>query len=354
MADPIFTGDITDALDRYLAGEAAPEEQAHVERWIAGDPARERILAFVRQPDGAVPQARHAAVAERLEQRIRLSAHPAPRPSRVERNALMGVRHRVWYGALAICGILMGVYGLRQRLIEPAPVRSYGTALGQRSVIHLPDGSAITLAPGTSLQMRGDNLALSGEAQFVVASRVSRPFTVRTHNATVQVLGTTFLVRQYADESSSRVVVRDGKVSVHCGTRAAAGCRPTVLGANMMAHVRDSSLSVMRDVQSGDYARWTTGILVFRDVELGKVIVELARAYGKVIVIDDSALAHKEMTLDVSIAEQSITRVLDLIGIAANAHYAPDSVGYVLRAGRTRVSPPRHRTLPQLEKQYGR
>src|SRR5690606_18071558 len=92
--------------------------------------------------------------------------------------------------------------------------REYRTAAGQRATVRLADGSTITLAPGTVVSVAAGAVTVSGEAFFVVAPTPARPFSVRTSTAHVRVLGTAFAVRHYASETSSRVVVEDGRVAV--------------------------------------------------------------------------------------------------------------------------------------------
>jgi len=121
----------------------------------------------------------------------------------------------------------------------------------------------------------------------------------------------------------------------------------------MFAQLSDSTMTVTHGGERSA-ADWTDGTLVFRDMRLKDVAAELSRAYGRTIRVDDTVLAKKEMSLDVSLSKQPITRVLDLIGIAAKAHYTTVGTTYVLRPGRVQPSSPRNNPQLQPEKQYGR
>jgi ferric-dicitrate binding protein FerR (iron transport regulator) len=97
-------------LDRHLAGEASPDDQLALRRWLAAEPTRETSLraltSVVRTPDGADWDTRRAwsRFSPRLDE-PRLSLYLDRRPSTSK-------RERVWYaaavGALAT-GVLMAI-----------------------------------------------------------------------------------------------------------------------------------------------------------------------------------------------------------------------------------------------------
>jgi ferric-dicitrate binding protein FerR (iron transport regulator) len=121
----------------------------------------------------------------------------------------------------------------------------------------------------------------------------------------------------------------------------------------MMAQVTDSSVTVTPGIAPREYTGWTQGALVFNRVALRDLVVELTRAYGVPVRVEDTVLAREPMTMEVSVRTQSLTRVLELIGLATNAHYTQDGEAYVLTPGRAPANAvPRTRFL-EPEKQYG-
>ena len=111
---------------------------------------------------------------------------------------------------LAAVGLLLtGQLERLPRTSEPEPAseeRAYRTPRGQRAVITLTDGTVARLNVGSTLVVLGGfgnserAVRLEGEAFFEVVRDERLPFVVRTDQATVQVLGTSFNVHAYRKE----------------------------------------------------------------------------------------------------------------------------------------------------------
>jgi transmembrane sensor len=104
---------------------------------------------------------------------------------------------------------------------------SYATEVGEQRIVHLDDGTRITLNSDTKVtisftkpkrQVRLDR----GEAFFEVAHNRDRPFIVAVGNRQVTALGTTFAVSY--DPNRTAVILVEGKVSV----AAVGGSAPTM------------------------------------------------------------------------------------------------------------------------------
>lgn len=198
-----------------------------------------------------------------------------------------------------------------------------------------------------------------GEASFTLVPHSAKPFVVQTQNALVQVLGTSFTVRQYPGEHTSQVVVEEGRVAVRRVHDR--DDPPTVLSARMMAQVRDSGVAIQSSIALRDYTSWKDGTLVFNRMVLRDVVAELGRAYGADIRIADSTLANQPLILEVSVTQQPLTQVLDFVSMAMHLQYRRAGNAYILSAGRGAsrdTSRPQrdqqHQHLIPSEKQYGR
>jgi len=163
---------------------------------------------------------------------------------------------------------------------------TYATMNGERATITLPDGSHVTLGVASQLDVPTDfarrdrTLRLKGEAVFAVAHQGGMPFTVVAGATVARVLGTTFLVRRYATDTTTVVAVREGKVAV----------RSVVLAATQQISV---SLTGQTRLQPADAAlfTFTTGVLTLEDMTLAHAIAELDRWYDVDIRLGDPALA---------------------------------------------------------------
>jgi ferric-dicitrate binding protein FerR (iron transport regulator) len=255
-----------------------------------------------------------------------------------------------------VCVIVAGWLSWQNSI--PHLVQRYHTEAGQRSVVHLADGSVLTLAPSTSVRVSPTSITVSGEVSFVVAHRSTRPFEVRTSTATVQLLGTVFGVRQYPDERHTRVVVDEGKLSVRTRHHDASLGEPRVISARMLAIVTDSDVTVTSGMTMSNNAGVVSGTLVFNQSKLSDMVLTLSRAYGIDIQIADTTLASQTLSMDVAVTEESPNQVLNSICNVTDAHYVRRGETYVITPGRRDAhrppSGPRYYLFPQSESQYGR
>ena len=292
-------------LDRYLAGECSSAEAQRVRAWIAEDPATRDVekIRFVRDDvvtDVAWPQL-SCTIADASgkpgQQRV---AHTlfGTRSLRNDGQGL-SIRRLLRYGVLmtAVATALL-VFVRRHSPSEQTPALSaqtYVTRPGQRANIHLPDGTAITLAPQTSLVVSNGfgatnrNVQLTGQAYFDVGSAAGQPFTVRTGAMTSRVLGTRFTIRHYPGDSDVRIAVQSGRVM-------SGRNKSVVLLANTIARLTDSSESVTQNADLREYIEWTSGQLRFTEVPASEITTVLGQWYGLTFRFADSLLMRQHLS----------------------------------------------------------
>jgi transmembrane sensor len=231
---------------------------------------------------------------------------------------------------------LLCVLFLTHTMRSGAPRRSqvYQTAAGHRAKVQLAGGSTMLLGPSTLAIVTGSDVTVTGEAYFNIAPKSARAVTVTTANVIVQVLGTAFVVRQYPGEMHATVAVDNGKIGVRTRTDSTERSTPTVVTARMVATVTDQQVTIAHDASAREYTGWVSGVLVFRHAALQDVVAEVGRAYGSEIRIADSALARRTISVELDIAQSSLTQVLDIVGLTLHAHYQRDGGTYVLASGR--------------------
>lgn len=369
------TSEAAEILDRVLVGEGSPEEvQWAAEYWdytelgtvlghaghYAAGPGDDLSLERTAQLWGAILQ--------RIEQSygaISPSATPRTEVQRLGKQLLRrGIRplhHKTFgmWGALAgavLLTILLGKPYAARYAAGVGESTEYHTAAGQQSTVHLTNGVVAQLAPATTLTVHGDEFRVAGEVYFTVLPQASRPVTVRTRNAAVRVLGTAFSVRQYPTETGSLVAVQAGKVSVRLLRPPRGGVSDVgaVLAAGMIGQVADSVVTLTSKISVDEAIGWTNGRLAFHSASLHDVATELSRAYGVDVRINDTTLAARLMTMNVSVSTQTLAQVLDIICMVNDAQYRRVGDAYVLVPQEARFRIPQPRQFPQPETQYGR
>ncbi|MBS0026993.1 FecR family protein [Chitinophaga sp. 22321] len=201
---------------RKLNGEATPDELSELEALLAqhGDKLRtsETLEQVWQQEMPAVSPEEAQRLLALLEQRVPELA-PAKAPARHWRSRL------AWAAGLFL---LLGAGGYFLLVSRAQKITSHEVVAnrGTRSQVTLPDGTLVWLNAGSKL-VYDDNygihqrlLQLEGEAYFDVARQADIPFEVRVKDATVKVLGTTFNLRAYPEETMVEAALISGSVQL--------------------------------------------------------------------------------------------------------------------------------------------
>ncbi|HET7321791.1 MAG TPA: FecR domain-containing protein [Longimicrobiaceae bacterium] len=313
-------------LVRALSGEASAEEVAELRRWEEADPANAEGAQQMRSlwdaaghlPDGGDEAAAWGRVRERMK------ASPPPIPLRP--------RARPWQSSLLrIAAAVVLVVATSPLWGPPAAevvhdrvlTRTVTTAKGERVKLTLSDGTRVLLGVESRLRYPRwfgpgpRSVHLQGVAYFEVAHDASRPFRVYTPVAVARVLGTKFLVRDYAGSAKARVVVTEGRVAV----RAVGSPSPApaaVLSRGEAAELPASGAAPVvepSDVKA-DLA-WTRGTIAFHNAPVRDVIAEIGHWYDVKIEVPDSALAARHLTI--SFRNEPLDSLLREIATVLNA-----------------------------------
>lgn len=275
-------------MDWLLRLQAAPGDsslRAAADAWRRADPA-------------------HASAWARAQETWRIVGDVAPAhadewPARAVAGRSAAItplgRRRIWPvfagAAAAACLALLFLPGLLASLRA-----DYVTGTAERREVSLQDGSRVSLAPRTAIDVRverGRRVAtlIEGEALFDVTPDPKRPFLVLAAGVEITVVGTSFDVgisreRVAVAVSRGMVDVRDDGQS---GTvRLAAGDRAIV--------DRTTKRLVQDKIAPGEVASWRDGRLFVDGASVAEVVEELGRYHSTWIVIGDSGLAKQRVT----------------------------------------------------------
>lgn len=150
---------------------------------------------------------------------------------------------------------------------------------GEYSII-LPDSTRIWLNAESSVrfpvQFTGDErkIEITGEVFLEVAKDHSMPFRVVTGTTTIEVLGTSFNVRAYPDESSTGTTLIEGSVKVMTASevRHIAPGQRAETGSNGIITVDDN-------VDIEEITAWKNGVFLFNSKSIHEIMNEIGRWY---------------------------------------------------------------------------
>ena len=292
--------------------ESTPEFEA----WLEADPQNRTAWDQVQKSWEFVGQ--HAASPELLERRHRALAD-ARDTARLRIEMSSQPRKRTMRLALATAAAAAMV-GMVAWFINSDDV--YRTAMGERRVVALVDGSQVQLDSSTELRVRysahSRELALlRGQARFDVAHDIERPFVVAAGGRKVIATGTAFNVDLLG--SSMIVTMIEGRVVVLAATtthlsevieqfahfrmpgkttapsQGVSSLRtdPGVeLGAGQELVISSSGDPRITEANVERTISWQTGQLVFDNEILTAVVERMNRYSAKPLEIDDESTRH--------------------------------------------------------------
>ena len=153
----------------------------------------------------------------------------------------------------------------------------------QREVI-LSDGTKVMLNAGTILiypeefSKESRKVYLNGEAYFDVKRNEKSPFTVHTGRLNIEVLGTSFNVEAYSNDSEIITTLKTGKVrvtSINQEKNASIEMKPD---EQVVYNVKSGKMDLCT-VKADDYSAWTDGKMNFIERPLDEIMKVIGRKY---------------------------------------------------------------------------
>jgi transmembrane sensor len=232
-----------------------------------------------------------------------------------------------WTAAAASIILLAGagywwLHAAQQKTIRPGDIKSFlvTNETSHVKLVVLPDSSHIWLNAAASLRWKEDfnqkvrSVQLTGEGFFDVHGQTGKPFTIRTRDLTIQVLGTQFNVEAYPAEGVTRVSLLQGKVKVN------AGKDNTILkpGYAAVYNNEDKGLAVA-EADASKMAVWREGIFIATDLPLRDAVMRLCTRYGYNVRWENAQGADKNIS--VMFKSEAFLKMLDNLCYISRKHY---------------------------------
>lgn len=246
-----------------------------------------------------------ARVWSRIEKSVKVEENP-------KKNS--GIIRYIALTAAAACLAFLFIY--------PNLSTSYLEMTNNEAVVNsyqLPDKSKIDFTPGSTILFSEDNyssnreIELDGEAFFDVEKGES--FTVLTSDVKVEVLGTSFLIKEVGDETTvscftGRVKVTNLKLQ-----------SSTILTAKESALVNYDKSEIVKESHNALFVPWKEKEFTFKGQSLDTVFSEVAKKYKMTINAEDDILSSN---FTGTIPQSTIKNVLEQICWPMNLSYSID------------------------------
>lgn len=302
-------------LTRLQGSARTPAAEQAFKAWLAEDQAHARAFARVTHTWDIIPGA--ASYGNRAIN---------PKAPRRRGQQLFAAA-----ASIALLIMVAGVYVLRD------PV--YRTAIGEQKAITLDDGSRITLNTNTQLVVSYSkterHIRLErGEAMFEVAKNPKRPFIVAAGGEQVRALGTTFLVRNDADQLA--VLLIEGRVEVSESTSShsdeSSKKAVTLAPGERLAMSAPGAKPVLDHPNVDEATAWRQGEVIFDNTTLADAATELNRYGSTRLRLDDPALAR--LRVSGVFATRDPVEFANAVAKLHDLNVIPTADGVVLREAR--------------------
>lgn len=206
------------------------------------------------------------------------------------------------------------------------------TERGAKTTVHLPDGSVVTLNSGSRLSYNKDfgvknrEIKLEGEAFFDVVKSPGMPMIVSTGGVEVRVLGTTFNVKAYPEDSvveaslftgtiqlitekdPERVIMLRPREKVTISQQHDVAAVPTTIREKRAETVSLQQVMFNRADSSFDETAWLKNKLVFKSARFRDVANELQRKFNTDIHFNDTIF--QDIRITGTFSDESIYEII--------------------------------------------
>lgn len=188
---------------------------------------------------------------------------------------------------------------------------SLSTPAGGMYQVTLADGTKVWLNALSKLEFpsafkgKERTVQLTGEAYFEVAKDAARPFTVTVNGVAVEVLGTSFNVNAYSDESDIKTTLLDGSVRLKKGD-ASLTLKPGQQGVVAGDQPQRAGGLSQRPADLDQVMAWKNGYFSWEAADIHTVMRQLSRWYGVEIHYDGAptkALFGGEIGRDLTLTQ---------------------------------------------------
>ncbi|MEN7551735.1 FecR domain-containing protein [Rapidithrix thailandica] len=287
---------------KYLRNNMRIEDQYKLAEWLKLNQNNRQVLNMLKHYWETRQQETEEAkieVWERLNNRI----HKTQKTGKQ-------IRIRLGVNLLRIAAVLaialsVSIFMIRyanQPPPETASVRRIEKicSYGQQLRLQLPDGSKVQLNAGSKLsfpeKFTGNvrKVKLTGEAYFEIEKNAGQPFTVRSGELEVTVLGTSFNLRAYQEEENIQVAVNNGKVAVRPKPS-----EKTIILTDMEMAIYDKILKTTEKSPCENpkaVFSWKEKVLYFEKANFAEIIKRLEKWYGVRFQIDKKVDMKKDVS----------------------------------------------------------
>lgn len=315
-----------DTLLKYIKDELTGEEKQVVVSWINKSEKNRQRYAVLKAEYTASGFNSQALDVEKAYRKVRKSGKRKQRNRKIRSGIAV-----VAIGLLGYFFFFTKETNISNTIVpESMAMVTAVTPKGASKDIVLPDGTHVVLNADSELNysktFNGDvrEVYLYGEAYFEVVRDTTRPFIVHADDMSIKVLGTSFNVRSYSEDSEIQTTLVHGSVEIQ-GTYIS----PVKLEPLQTASLGKSDKQLeIKNVSREEAAPWKEGKLIFRETPLENVLEDLERKYDVLFEVRSDGLY--EYLYTGTFDNLSIDEVLKVLKISSPITYRKEGQKIIL------------------------
>lgn len=270
-------------LNKYIAGDATPEEKEEVARWLDTDKKNmKEFLALRKLYDISIWQQEQTPVAK-----DNLSLGNKRWTLRSASFELAKV------AAIFILAFTIVYSFLINEDNDSAKMQTIFVPPGQRAELTLTDGTKVWLNAKTTFTFpdkftaNNRRVTLDGEGYFDVTKNPEKPFIVNTERYDIKVMGTEFNVTAYSGSSVFETSLLKGAVEVF------SPAKDTKVSLEPHMRTYEENGILKKDtIEHENYFLWKEGLICFYDEPVDKMIKKLQLYYDVKIDVQNKTLLN--------------------------------------------------------------
>lgn len=317
--------EIEDLLPGYLSVDLPDKDRAMVDEWLNESPENEALFLEIKGAWEVLPllsemeQFNSFEALKKVNVKIPQSKYRKWRITVQRAAAILFLPLLVYSGYMTIKNQTKG--NTKVQVI----MQTVSTRQGMVTQFALADGTKVWLNSGSELEFpirfAADKreVKLKGEAFFEVTKNEKQPFRVNANELKVEVLGTSFDVVSFDDDTQSEVILVTGKVALSSEDGQIKKEYGTMHSGQRAIYEKEKQKVFTEEVEVGKYIAWRKGNLIFRDDSMEDVVKRLSRWFNVEITINDPEI--KNYIYKATFRNENLTQVLNLLKLSAPIDY---------------------------------
>ena len=306
-------------FSKYLNSTCNPVEFAEVIKAICSDDNKDKVSTEILKLwedtlSTAIENKENSQLLDKIHHRIALEE------SKTIARRFTLYRNLLKVAAVLIVGLMTTTtifYNKPEKQLYSGIIETVTTPYGARTSFKLPDGSEVWMNSGSTISFPKQyaairNVELTGQAYFKVI-KDRKPFVVKTRLGAIEVMGTSFDVKAYTDETFVTTLV-EGSVKVSNNSNQIATLKP-----GQQSIISTANEFSMKEVNAELSTSWREGKLMFVKEPFANVAKALERWYNVKIELQCGKL--KKLGYTGTIEMETFGEVLELINTTTPIKY---------------------------------